>query len=58
MGRHHSEPGHRRAAPGTTATIYYVIGTTDDDDAVAGCQYHATFSPTSGVYSFVIKRAN
>ena len=43
---------------GTTATIYYVIGTTDDDDAVAGCQYHATFSPTSGTYSFVIKRAN
>ncbi|MGZ3440595.1 MAG: hypothetical protein ACXVDD_13825 [Polyangia bacterium] len=43
---------------GTTATIYYVIGTTDDDDAVSGCQYHATFSPDSGVYSFVIKRAN
>jgi hypothetical protein len=43
---------------GTSATIYYVIGTTDDDDAVAGCQYHATFSPASGVYSFVIKRAN
>lgn len=43
---------------GTTATIYYVIGTTDDDDAVSGCQYHATFSPTSGTYSFVIKRAN
>jgi len=43
---------------GTTATIYYVIGTTDDDDAVAGCQYHATFSPASGTYSFVIKRAN
>jgi hypothetical protein len=44
--------------PGTSATIYYVIGTTDDDDAVSGCQYHATFSPASGVYSFVIKRAN
>ena len=43
---------------GTTATIYYVIGTTDDDDAVSGCAYHATFSPASGVYSFVIKRAN
>jgi hypothetical protein len=43
---------------GTSATIYYVIGTTDDDDAVAGCQYHATFSPTGGTYSFVIKRAN
>ena len=43
---------------GTSATIYYVIGTTDDDDALAGCQYHATFSPASGVYSFVIKRAN
>jgi hypothetical protein len=43
---------------GTSVTIYYVIGTTDDDDAVAGCAYHATFSPTSGVYSFVIKRAN
>jgi hypothetical protein len=43
---------------GTTATIYYVIATTDDDDAVAGCDYHATFSPAQGVYSFVIKRAN
>lgn len=43
---------------GTSATIYYVIGATDDDDAVSGCQYHATFSPASGVYSFVIKRAN
>ena len=43
---------------GTSATIYYVIGTTDDDDAVSGCAYHATFSPASGVYSFVIKRAN
>ncbi|HEX8951319.1 MAG TPA: hypothetical protein VF945_05715, partial [Polyangia bacterium] len=46
------------AAPGTTATIYYVIGSTDNDDAVAGCQYHASFSPASGVYSFVITRAN
>ncbi|MCA1663035.1 MAG: putative Ig domain-containing protein [Myxococcales bacterium] len=44
--------------PGARATIYYLIGTTDDDDAIGGCQYHATFSPTSGVYSFVIKRAN
>ncbi|HEX6838994.1 MAG TPA: hypothetical protein VF334_20590 [Polyangia bacterium] len=44
--------------PGTSATIYYVIGTTDDDDAVAGCPYHATFSPASGVYSFVITEAN
>ncbi len=43
---------------GTSATIYYVIGSTDDDDAVAGCSYHATFSPTSGVYSFVITQGN
>ena len=44
--------------PDTTATIYYVIGTTDNDDALAGCQYHASFSPVTGVYSFVIKRAS
>jgi hypothetical protein len=43
---------------GTAATIYYLIGTTDDDDAVSGCDYHASFSPDKGVYSFVIKRAN
>jgi hypothetical protein len=43
---------------GTTATIYYLVAVTDDDDAVAGCQYHATFVPAQGVYSFVIKRAN
>lgn len=42
---------------GTTATIYYVIVASDADDAVAGCDYHVTFNPTSGVYSFVIKRA-
>jgi hypothetical protein len=45
-------------APGTSATIYYVVATTDDDDADAGCTYHATFSPAAGVYSFVIERAN
>ncbi len=45
------------AAPGTSATIYYLIVATDDD-AVAGCPAHTTDSPPSGVYSFVIKEAN
>jgi hypothetical protein len=45
-------------APGTSATIYYVIVATDDDDSIAGCPAHTTDSPLSGVYSFVIKEAN
>ena len=45
------------AAPGTSATLYYVIVATDADDARSGCAFHTTVSPTSGVYSFVIKRA-
>ena len=30
---------------GTTATIYYVIGTTDDDDAVSGCHVPRDLQP-------------
>ena len=43
-------------APGTSATIYYVI--VADEAAIAGCPARATTSPASGVYSFVIKEAN
>ena len=46
------------APPGTSATIYYLLVAEDDDDSVAGCPAHATDSPASGVYSFVIKEAN
>jgi hypothetical protein len=42
---------------GTTATIYYFIRATDEDDAVPGCSAHTTDSPAAGVYSFVVKRA-
>jgi hypothetical protein len=42
---------------GTTATIYYFISATDEDDRVAGCTAHTAVSPAAGVYSFVVKRA-
>lgn len=45
------------ASPGTKATIYYLIRTTDADDTKSGCAYHTTFRPASGVYSFVITKA-
>jgi hypothetical protein len=41
---------------GTTTTIYYVIVATDTDDSVTGCSYHTTYSPETGVYSFVVKQ--
>lgn len=43
--------------PGTTRTVYYVIRATDADDGVAGCKYHTTLHPTTGVHRFVVKRA-
>ena len=43
--------------PGTTATIYYVLRATDADDAVAGCAYHSSYDPPTGVHSFVVKRS-
>jgi len=43
------------APSGTAVTIYYLLRATDDDDSVAGCPYHTTYSPDGGVYSFVVK---
>ncbi|HEY7955494.1 MAG TPA: hypothetical protein VII38_09375 [Polyangia bacterium] len=43
--------------PGTTATIYYLLAASDADDRVAGCPYHVTFAPDTGLYSFVVKRS-
>jgi hypothetical protein len=45
------------SAPGTTATIYYVIRSTDTADAVDGCGYNTAYDPPTGVHSFVVKRA-
>ena len=44
-------------APGTTATIYYVIAASDNADAMTGCSYNVAFNPLKGDYSFVVKRA-
>jgi hypothetical protein len=44
-------------APGTTATIYYLIRATDAADSVMGCPYNTSFSPAGGTYSFVVKRS-
>ena len=44
-------------APGTTATIYYVLRSTDEDDSVTGCAYNTSYDPPTGVHSFVVKRS-
>lgn len=44
-------------APGTTQTIWYLLRSTDAADAVMGCAYNTTFSPSSGTYSFTVKRS-
>jgi hypothetical protein len=44
--------------PGTTATIYYLIRSTDAADFVTGCTYNTAYAPATGDYSFVVKRSS
>ncbi len=48
----------KTALPGTQATIYYLIRSTDYADAVPGCGYNTAYSPAGDVYSFVVTRSN